>query len=656
VIAEAGGLMSLALESMSADLVEYSSREVSGTEPQLVILTTSGAQSALKRAEQSVRSRTRFVPTKEIIFSTMIWTSASKPLFKPASSPLEYIHTENFNWYYEYDGLYRLTYACSNWDDIGLICQGDEFTYTYDAVGNRTSQIINGLTTNYTYDSANRLTSVDGVTYTWDNNGNLLSDGINTYTYDYANRLSTMTDGVNTYEYEYNGLGNRIQQIVNSVTTTYQLDLNMGLPQVLSDGTSTYLYGRNRIGEGDTAWNYYLGDALGSMRQLIDSSGTVILAQTFEPYGEVWSSHGEGNSSYSFTGEMRDPSGLMYLRARYMAPAVGRFLTRDTRPGNDNAPLSLNRWMYAQGNPIRYTDPSGMNVCNVVDPVDYEACLAANDNTDVARMILRNKDRLWELASSSVTNGLQPGDYGVKGDARRRPDVRLSPPGLTWNNFSLPTARAPQFGNSQYLHDIDNNGVIDVGRPWGSNTCGQVAVSSVLNALLGENFTNIIMDTVETAKDGTTNAKQLAHSVAKLAYDGYPLDHIVYGNSMEWKVDENGNMISETHVESARGLSYQSVDNPGFVQWIMGAVSNGHYYISLVEIDTGNQGNLVDVGTDHWIVINGFSDQWNFYNMWSEKNWIRITNPFLHRDEYYWWPEFRLSIHTGPALEIWRTN
>ena len=36
---------------------------------------------------------------------------------------------------------------------------------------------------NYGYDIANRLTSVDSVTYTWDNNGNLLSDGVFTYTY-----------------------------------------------------------------------------------------------------------------------------------------------------------------------------------------------------------------------------------------------------------------------------------------------------------------------------------------------------------------------------------------------------------------------------------------------------------------------------------------
>ncbi len=40
-----------------------------------------------------------------------------------------------------------------------------------------------------TYDAANRLTSVNGQAYTWDNSGNLLDDGSKTYTYDQANRL-----------------------------------------------------------------------------------------------------------------------------------------------------------------------------------------------------------------------------------------------------------------------------------------------------------------------------------------------------------------------------------------------------------------------------------------------------------------------------------
>jgi RHS repeat-associated protein len=56
-----------------------------------------------------------------------------------------------------------------------------------------------------------------------------------------------------------------------------------------------------------------------------------------------------------------DYNELLYLRARYYAPGMGRFLTKDAWEGDYNSPLTLNRWNYVTGNPINYTDPSGMN-------------------------------------------------------------------------------------------------------------------------------------------------------------------------------------------------------------------------------------------------------------------------------------------------------
>lgn len=150
---------------------------------------------------------------------------------------------------------------------------------------------------------------------------------------------------------------------MNGVTTTYVLDLNTGLTQVLSDGTDTYLYGLSRVGEEDTGWDYYLGDALGSVRQLTDDIGDISLAQTYQPYGEIWSSYGDGISSFSYTGEALDVSGFIFLRARYYAPSVGRFITRDTWGGIYEDPLSLNRWVYVKGNPAMSSDPSGLWPC-----------------------------------------------------------------------------------------------------------------------------------------------------------------------------------------------------------------------------------------------------------------------------------------------------
>jgi hypothetical protein len=41
------------------------------------------------------------------------------------------------------------------------------------------------------------------------------------------------------------------------------------------------------------------------------------------------------------------------------SPGTGRFLTKDSWPGDYNRPLSLNRWNYVEGNPVNRLDPTG---------------------------------------------------------------------------------------------------------------------------------------------------------------------------------------------------------------------------------------------------------------------------------------------------------
>ena len=221
--------------------------------------------------------------------------------------------------------------------------------------------------------------TVTGAAQTWDKNGNLTQDNTGaTYTYDSANRLKTVTQGSTVSSYVYNGLGDRLSQTVNGVTTTYTLDLNAGLTQVLTDGTNTYLYGNTRIAQSTTSgMQYFAGDALGSVRQLTNSSGVVALTRSYEPYGTVLSSAGVTGTAYGYVGEWTDGTGLVHLRARYYAPSQGRFLTADAWPGDELRPQTLNGWGYVEGNPINRVDPSGYQTlciplssgyCQPVDP------------------------------------------------------------------------------------------------------------------------------------------------------------------------------------------------------------------------------------------------------------------------------------------------
>jgi RHS repeat-associated protein len=270
---------------------------------------------------------------------------------------------------YEYDPLYRLTAA--NYSS------GEFIHYAYDAVGNRLTQTTHAETNSYTYDAANRLISVDGVTYSWDEKGNLLNDGTRTFTYNHANRLTSVVINGDSFDYAYNGLGDRLEQTINGVSENYTLGLAQGLTQVLAVEDTQYLYGLGRIGQtGAGGTQYHLGDALGSVRQVSAAGLTVNFAQSYRPYGDPLQFVGQDPTSFGFTGEWTDDTGLMHLRARYYNPTVGRFFQEDTWKGDENKPISYNFYSYASDNPANLTDPSGHDPWWCEGRVDEALCQA----------------------------------------------------------------------------------------------------------------------------------------------------------------------------------------------------------------------------------------------------------------------------------------
>ena len=107
--------------------------------------------------------------------------------------------------------------------------------------------------------------------------------------------------------FAYNGLGDRLQQTVDGITTDYTLDIQAGLTQVLADGQTTFSYGLGRIAQhGPAGPQYFLGDALASVRQLTDQARQLTLAQAYEPFGDPLLAAGQDSTPYGFTGEWTD--------------------------------------------------------------------------------------------------------------------------------------------------------------------------------------------------------------------------------------------------------------------------------------------------------------------------------------------------------------
>jgi len=91
---------------------------------------------------------------------------------------------------------------------------------------------------------------------------------------------------------------------------------------------------------------------------VVDGAGAVVSAREWTPYGvEV----GGVQAGLGFTGEWWDDGlGLQYLRARWYDVYLNQFVSPDTIVPDYRNPQSINRYLYALANPLRYTDPEGL--------------------------------------------------------------------------------------------------------------------------------------------------------------------------------------------------------------------------------------------------------------------------------------------------------
>jgi RHS repeat-associated protein len=98
----------------------------------------------------------------------------------------------------------------------------------------------------------------------------------------------------------------------------------------------------------------YLQDGLGSVVGLANASGTLTASQRFDAWGNRTASTGT-IPQYGYTGREPDATGLVYYRARYYHPGIGRFASRDPMGMAD----SVSPYAYVGNDPINYVDPTG---------------------------------------------------------------------------------------------------------------------------------------------------------------------------------------------------------------------------------------------------------------------------------------------------------
>jgi RHS repeat-associated protein len=266
---------------------------------------------------------------------------------------------------WNYDGINRLTNETIIQDPAG---KNGTVGYALDPVGNRLSSTstLPGITSSSATYNADDLSSAES----YDPNGNVLQTGGKSFTYDSDNRLTSMNG--RTVTLLYDGLGTRVGRTVAGVTTRYLVDdLNpTGFPQVVEElvngaVTRQYSYGFQRISESqlvNQVWtpSFYGYDGLGNVRQLTSMAGAVTDTYEYDAFGNVLAQTGTTPNDFLYRGEQFDSAlGLQYLRARYYNPVVGRLLSKDPDDGDTSAPETLHPYLYVGSNPLRWRDPSG---------------------------------------------------------------------------------------------------------------------------------------------------------------------------------------------------------------------------------------------------------------------------------------------------------
>ena len=257
---------------------------------------------------------------------------------------------------FTYDNLDRLTSAEAAGGTDGLYSE----SYTYDpSTGNLASKAGLNLTYGDTAHPHAATGLSNGNTYAYNAVGSTITRviGADTFTlaYDGESRLKTVQkNGAALAEFKYDGDGTRVQSVINGAITKF-----VGAYEVTGSTVTKYYGGVAMRING--ALSFLLTDHLGSNSIILDGTGAVVGKTLYKAWGEVRFASGTVSTDYTYTGQYSntDDFGLMYYKARWYDPQLGRFTQADTLIPDAGMSVAWDRYAYISNRPIMSNDPSG---------------------------------------------------------------------------------------------------------------------------------------------------------------------------------------------------------------------------------------------------------------------------------------------------------
>ncbi len=267
-----------------------------------------------------------------------------------------------------------------------------ENSYNYDALGNRVSANLNGVTTTYTSNNLNQLINsnngTQNINFTYDNNGNLTFDGQFYKFYDAEKRLlKDSSSPANVITYQYDALNRRTRKTSNGTARHYTFS---GITPIEErDNTGNTILNKTIyagwlkpvVNEKNNNHFFYHQNELNSVEAITNQQGRLIEKYDYDVYGKMSIYDSLNNplsgsiagNRFGFTGQEYDSAtGKYKFFFREYNPETGLFNQRDLIGYADG----MGMYQYVHNNPA-----NGIDLLGLDDFIDYTGNTVGNANS-----------------------------------------------------------------------------------------------------------------------------------------------------------------------------------------------------------------------------------------------------------------------------------